>query len=199
MARQATITDAQILDAALQEFLKDGFGARTSEIARKAGVSEGTIFKRFETKEALFCAALDIPHPASWYALAESLVGEGSARDNLTKILMGIIAHLQIALPRVITKLGSHLGAERPPGADQMAEPPPVRDARILAEYLNREIALGRVRPCRTDLLAKMLLGSAFHYVFGHHAAKRESTPDALEAHVDGIIELIWNGIAPLS
>ena len=56
MARTRTISDEQILDAAQAVFLEQGPQATTSAIADRAGISEGTIFKRFPTKQALFFA-----------------------------------------------------------------------------------------------------------------------------------------------
>jgi AcrR family transcriptional regulator len=47
--------DAAILKAALQEFTEKGFvTARMDDIARRAGVAKGTVYLRFEDKEALF-------------------------------------------------------------------------------------------------------------------------------------------------
>ena len=54
MPRPRTITDEQIVEAARAAFLEQGFSATTAEIARRAGISEGTLFKRFATKEDLF-------------------------------------------------------------------------------------------------------------------------------------------------
>ncbi|MBC9785382.1 helix-turn-helix transcriptional regulator [Heliobacterium chlorum] len=55
------LTDKQwnILDAALAVFTEKGFSAATtSEIARQAGVSEGTIFRHFKTKKDILLAML---------------------------------------------------------------------------------------------------------------------------------------------
>lgn len=52
----ADVTDKQrrILDAALDIFAERGFaGAPTAEIAKRAGVAEGTIFKHYKTKKEL--------------------------------------------------------------------------------------------------------------------------------------------------
>ena len=47
----------QILDGARKVFLADGFdGASMNDIARVAGVSKGTIYSHFPSKEALFAA-----------------------------------------------------------------------------------------------------------------------------------------------
>lgn len=51
---------AEILEAGLAEFLERGFeGARVEDIARRAGVAKGTVFRYFPSKEALFEAALE--------------------------------------------------------------------------------------------------------------------------------------------
>ena len=50
----------QILGAATRVFAAKGFkGATTREVAREAGVSEGTIYNYFEDKDALLMAILD--------------------------------------------------------------------------------------------------------------------------------------------
>jgi len=54
MARPTVIRDETIIDAAREVFLERGFGATTAEVAVRAGVSEGSIFKRFNSKVDLF-------------------------------------------------------------------------------------------------------------------------------------------------
>src|SRR5215210_7611723 len=50
----------QILGAAPRVFAEKGFSrATTREVAREAGVSEGTIYNYFEDKEALLMAIID--------------------------------------------------------------------------------------------------------------------------------------------
>ena len=50
----------QIVGAATRVFAEKGFGrATTREVAREAGVSEGTIYNYFEDKDALLMAILD--------------------------------------------------------------------------------------------------------------------------------------------
>ena len=51
----------QILEAATRVFAKKGFRrATTREVAREAGVSEGTIYNYFEDKDALLMAIMDV-------------------------------------------------------------------------------------------------------------------------------------------
>jgi AcrR family transcriptional regulator len=66
MPRRSTISDALILDSARAVFLEKGIRATTAEVARHAGIAEGSIFNRFHTKEELFRASmrLSIEAPA---------------------------------------------------------------------------------------------------------------------------------------
>ncbi len=58
MARPITIKADDLLEAARQVFLKKGTQATTAQVAERAGVSEGTLFKRFGTKADLFRSAM---------------------------------------------------------------------------------------------------------------------------------------------
>nr|WP_048000722.1 TetR/AcrR family transcriptional regulator [Lactiplantibacillus herbarum] len=56
VAADQTLTDKQraILQASLELFAEQGFDhTSTSDIAQKAGVAEGTVYRRYKTKEAL--------------------------------------------------------------------------------------------------------------------------------------------------
>src|SRR6516225_7459009 len=53
-------TRAAILKSALQEFAREGIaGARTDEIARRAGVNKALLYYYFKHKEGLYTAALE--------------------------------------------------------------------------------------------------------------------------------------------
>src|SRR6267154_6338960 len=53
-------TRAAILKAALEEFMHEGpSGARTEEIARRAGVNKALLYYYFKDKEGLYTAALE--------------------------------------------------------------------------------------------------------------------------------------------
>ncbi|MHB8124980.1 MAG: TetR/AcrR family transcriptional regulator [Desulfitobacteriaceae bacterium] len=76
------LTDKQwkILKAALTVFTEKGYSAATtSEIARKAGLAEGTIFRHFKTKKDILLATL-IP-------LMQNFLGPGAA-NTLNDLLI---------------------------------------------------------------------------------------------------------------
>ncbi|GGN23019.1 TetR/AcrR family transcriptional regulator [Streptomyces fuscichromogenes] len=49
---------ARVLDTAHEVFAAEGFGVPIDEIARRAGVGAGTVYRHFPTKEALFEAVV---------------------------------------------------------------------------------------------------------------------------------------------
>lgn len=57
--RRKTARPNEIVEAAMEVFAEKGFaGARLDEIAARAGISKGTLYLYFETKEALFRAVV---------------------------------------------------------------------------------------------------------------------------------------------
>jgi AcrR family transcriptional regulator len=57
--RRKEARPAEIIDAGLKEFAERGFaGTRLDDVAARAGIAKGTIYRYFASKEALFEAAL---------------------------------------------------------------------------------------------------------------------------------------------
>src|SRR5688572_10051218 len=100
MPRPPVITEERILMAAREVFLEKGFGASTAEVARRAGMSEGSVFNRFKTKVELFQAAMqhDIEEPPFMKGLDER-VGKGDLRQNLVEIGVEAIKFLRGIVP----------------------------------------------------------------------------------------------------
>ena len=86
-----------VLEAAAQAFAEEGFDVGMAEIARRAGVGNATVFRRFPTKDALYeaivdekiaelCAAAAVAtaQPDPWDALVRYLeaTAELQARDR---------------------------------------------------------------------------------------------------------------------
>lgn len=73
----------QLLEAALELFVEKGFSAtRAEEIAAKAGVSKGTLFLYFDSKEDLLKAVVReniLGHFKEWAGIFESFEGDSTA------------------------------------------------------------------------------------------------------------------------
>jgi len=197
MARQATITDEQILDAARAVFLEEGFGAATLKIAQRAGVSEGTIFKRFQTKNALFSAALEIEYPPAWHRLAEERMGVGVLQENLADILLSLFSFHLDSVPRLLGRLGHPAGPPKP-GNHPLKELPAL-DVAMLERYLEHEMAQGRLRHYNTHALASLIFGSLIHQSIHATMEQRSLSVEERRKIVDETLTILWNGIAPES
>ena len=85
MARPVSIDDDVILRAARDVFLEHGVRGTTAEVAQRAGVSEGSVFKRWKTKEELFHAAMNQRQAGEATFLHDIMqrVGKGDLREQL--------------------------------------------------------------------------------------------------------------------
>src|SRR6185436_12009941 len=87
MPRPPKIKDEEILAAAREVFLEKGIRATTAEVARRAGIAEGSVFNRFPTKLALFQAAMrPTMEEPPWARLLVDRVGQGDLFENLVEI-----------------------------------------------------------------------------------------------------------------
>ncbi|MFC5847311.1 TetR/AcrR family transcriptional regulator [Deinococcus petrolearius] len=198
MARPRTISDEQVVAAARDMFLEKGFSATTAQIARRAGVSEGTLFKRFSSKEELFEAALGLDQRTTWQAELLDRAGQGEVRRNLEDVAMSIISEME----RVVPLLTTVFARGHDPSHNtllQRLEHPLRHDLDVLAAYLRAEIALGRVRPLDADLTALTLMGSLTMHGYDAHlltpATRRLSIDQG--RYVRGLLDLVWPGMAP--
>ena len=93
-ARPFTDRQHRILQAATEVFAERGFeGAATAEIAQRAEVSEGTMFKRFRTKKDLLLAVtgpylLEIGAPDLVPVLESALAVENGALERLLRAII---------------------------------------------------------------------------------------------------------------
>ncbi|MBV8863748.1 MAG: TetR/AcrR family transcriptional regulator [Mycobacterium sp.] len=80
-----------VLAAAFEELVACGFdGATVAGVARRSGVHETTVYRRWVTRENLFVAAL-LDHSA----LVIPVPDTGSTRGDLLAIVRGVIAYVR--------------------------------------------------------------------------------------------------------
>jgi AcrR family transcriptional regulator len=199
MARHVTITDEQILKAARNIFLKEGFSAPTSRIAAAAGVSEGSIFKRFTTKEALFFAALEIPEQPQWHRVLREAPSESAPDSVMREAAAQMILHFLEMFPRMITAVGSRIGSGHSHPFEGMKEPPHKRDRAVLEEFIKSAQAAGTMGPGDAAALSALLLGGIAHHVFiSMHSGKKMSRAQAV-AIAHSTADALWLGMKPQS
>ena len=137
----------QILDGARKVFFAAGFdGASMNDIARAAGVSKGTLYVYFQSKQALFAALIREDHAQQ----AERICNLGDTPDDLEGALrlfgVGLLKRMcepdSLAHVRAVLSVASKF----PEVGRAFYEAGPLFGVERLAEFLSRHIENGRLQ-----------------------------------------------------
>ncbi|MFO0593541.1 MAG: TetR/AcrR family transcriptional regulator [Polyangiaceae bacterium] len=198
MARHSTIRDETILDAAREVFLSRGVQATTAEVAERAGVSEGTLFNRFKSKDELFRAAM-LSHgvKVAWVSALEERAGKGRVKDNMFEVGLQIVEFFRVLMPFMMMSWSNKSSGDLP-AVMQAKDPPPAAAMRSVTAYFAAEIEAGRLRRSNPEILARAFVGGLQSYVFFEMLLKgRDPAPLTAEEFVRGHVSLLWSGVAP--
>lgn len=199
MARPTVIQNEVILTAARAVFLERGITATSAEVAERAGVSEGSIFKRFKTKADLFRAAMGINLEDLLPAVQElkARAGTGTVEENLAEAGFRVVAFLERVMPLMMMSWSN----QKVPGCPYTGgpeDPPQLRAQRCVAEYLEIEMGLGRIGMVNADVVARAFFGALTSYVFSELLAlnhnKSAATIDRKE-YVEKYIHILVAGM----
>lgn len=196
MPRPISIQNDTILAAACQVFLSHGYQASTAMIARRAGISEGSLFKRFRTKSELFLAAMDVQHrEQEWQKRLLAGVGQAAIRPALEAYGRHLLERLQIVMPRIlmVTSSGVRFAKHYNPAHC----PPLLQHVAILTRYLRAEARGGRLRLAHPEIQADVFVGSLSHCVFCAMVFGRRTASHA--AYIRTLVGNILQAGAPAS
>jgi AcrR family transcriptional regulator len=172
-----------ILAAAFEELAANGFdGATVAGVAKRSGVHETTVYRRWVTRENLFVAALlersadAIPAPDL-----------GSTREDLLAIVRGVIAYVRSPAGTAIVR------AAMLPVDDAYADARQAFWARrldALTPVVTRGVQRGDLR---ADTNVRLLLEMLIAPIHGRLLLTGEPVDDDL---AEQLVELILNGAA---
>jgi AcrR family transcriptional regulator len=191
----------QILDGARRVFLAQGFdGASMGEIARAAGVSKGTLYVYFDSKETLF-EALTLAERGS---LAEALFRLDEHDPDVRAVLrrLGLSFLDAMIRPDHISSVRMVIGAadKFPRFGRAFFESGPECGQRRLAAYLDRQVEAGRLAIEDTPTAARQFLdlcasGVLKRLLFG--AADAPPSPDEISRNVDQALHMFFAAYGP--
>jgi AcrR family transcriptional regulator len=166
MGRPKLIDDDALLESARATFLELGPSVSSQELARRAGVSDGTLYKRFGTKVKLFQKAMRLPEMEEepWFDGMLARAGKGDLEGHLRDLAAGLGQYIDQVLPAMQT-VHRHGGLT----IEQIRElcgddePPPMRTIYRFRELFTREMRFGRMRVANPLTLAEMFVGAVIH------------------------------------
>ena len=125
MRADARRNRSRVLEAARDAFASDGLAVPLDEIARRAGVGPGTVYRHYPTKDALFAAVvLDVfqslreqanalaksPDPGrAFFTFFAHLIETGTTNQAIFDALSGASAEVRTASKTASNELGSAL------------------------------------------------------------------------------------------
>jgi len=189
----------EIVEAALDAFAEKGFAAtRLEDVAKRAGVSKGTLYLYFRDKEALFKAVIQLSLVPN-IALAEAHLAEsqGSTVEMFRNVVGNFVATVVDSKVGVIPKLVIGEAHNFPDIAKFYVDEVVTRGLRIVATILQRGIDRGEIRPsvdpmtAAPVLIGPLLLLIIWKNVFEPHAGR---TIDPV-GYVHSYADIVLNGL----
>jgi AcrR family transcriptional regulator len=196
--RPQSISEQAILDAARDVFRDEGHAATTAKIARRAGVSEGILFYRYKSKEALLVAVLqrETEPPERLRELAKE-AGRRSLAANLEILIEAMLDsafRVQPFLDLAMTSPSSD--AIREALFTRSGKPPPERIVELISAYLQAEMRLGRARKHEPAPVARAIFGGCLDFVHSRLYLKKKESEGERKSFVGGLVDLLLHGLA---
>lgn len=193
MGRHRIVADEQLLHHAREVFLKGGAFGSTKEIARRAGISEATLFQRYPTKAALFLAAM-VPPEVDVEGIVHAPTKRTDAEGALTEIGRRMLAYFRSLIPTVM-HLMTHPSIRMADVTAHFQRTPEDALARALATYLRDAQARGKIK-VRDPMAAASLLISAIHSLALFELMEMHGGQD-MEHAVEPFVKALWGGLDP--
>jgi AcrR family transcriptional regulator len=155
-------TRKQLIEVAFKQFAEEGLSiTRTIDIANAAGVSHGTVFAHFATRDDLLIAVLEEFGSRVAGRIHELACGGGSVREVLQAHLNGLI-EVEPFYTRLVAE-----GSLLPSSAQNALVSIQSAISIHLGQVAEREIVAGKIRDIPLHLLFNTWVG-LIHYYLGN-------------------------------
>ena len=188
----------ELTAAALALFVEKGFTAtRLDEVAARAGVSKGTLYLYFDSKEALFKAVIQEGIVPALEAGEAMLAECDDPVLLLRQILHGWWLRIGSTELGGIPKLMMAEAGNFPDLAAFYDEAVIQRGMRLVRTVVERGIARGVFRPIDLDNLATVLIAPLLHLALWRHSfASCCGRHTDVDRYLDTYFQIVFNGLS---
>ncbi|WP_154719673.1 TetR/AcrR family transcriptional regulator [Ciceribacter naphthalenivorans] len=161
-AGEDPVKRGQILDGAKQVFMKMGFDAASmNDVTREAGVSKGTIYVYFQSKEDLFAALIEREKGLFTEALRDILADSHDIEEGLRRFAHAFVR--QIIETDMIPAMRTLLGVvDRMPGlCRRFLSNAPSNARSVLEAFIRQQVDKGVLKTEDPDLAARQFIDLA--------------------------------------
>lgn len=195
--RPPVISSEKLLEVAREVFLERGMRATTSEVAERAGVSEGTVFHRFESKVVLFREAMHFDPDQLPLLMGSTLEGieQMEIREALIKLATGLLDVGRVALPLMMMTWSNPDDCGMP---DEKKRAGYREVVKRFASYFEQKMNEGKLRRMDAEIFTRAFMGSIHHYCMTELTQQNTgefALPEGM--FVRGLVDLLLTGAAP--
>lgn len=190
----------ELLAAALELFVERGFAAtRLEDVARRAGVSKGTLYLYFENKEELFKAVVRAHIvQAIGEAEVDFAASEAHSADLLRAMLMKWWDHVGATKLAGITKLMMAESGNFPDLVQFYNEEVIARGNALVVSVLERGVARGEFRPIDPQVMMPVLTAPVLMLMMWTHSFfPCEAQRVDPNAYMEAFLDLALRGLQP--
>lgn len=197
--RRADERPQELLDAALEVFVERGFAAaRLDEVAKRAGVSKGTVYLYFSSKEDLLKALVEsaiVPEVENVEALAREHAG--SSRELLIAMVEAMWRSIALSRLSGIPKLMLAEAGNFPDLARFFLEAVIQRHWAVMRKVLEEGMERGEFRRLPSDLAVRIFIAPMMMAVFWKHSfMPLEEVPTNMDRYFTVALDMALAGIA---
>jgi AcrR family transcriptional regulator len=196
--RRKDARPGEILAGALELFVERGYSAtKLEDVARRAGVSKGTVYRYFESKEAIFRAVVQelvVPE----LARAEKRVDDyrGDHRELIVELIKSWWhavgeSHLS-GIPKLLVAEAGNF----PELAEYFVEQVVRRLRKLVARVLAQGVAQGEFRPCNVEYTARALIAPmVFAAIWQRSLGPHDDGSFDARTYINVYLDLYLNGL----
>ncbi len=190
---KSTRTRRRILDAAAEVFSEQGYAARLSDIADRAGMKAGSLYYHFDSREDLVAEVLRLGIEGSWDQVATAVGRLPSTATALQRLEAAVRAHtMSIVGHSAYTSAQARIVGSLPANLAQAHR----KDQRAYGNYwrdlFEAAQRVGKVNGGIDVFVAQMLAFGAMNWTSEWYREGRGLTPEQL---ADQAVLLFFNGI----
>lgn len=197
--RRSEARPGEIVEAALELFVEKGFaGAKMDDIAKRAGVTKGTVYLYFPSKEDLFRAVVEEMVGPN-IETGERLLAEhtGTAADLVRELIQAWWRLMGSSRVACLSKLMTGESANFPQMAQYYMDQVVGRARRIFATAVQRGVDNGEFRPVPATYAARLAVAPLAHYSI-YQRSMQPYDPEGFdpERYLQLHIDLFLRGLA---
>lgn len=187
----------EILDAALQLFTEKGFSStRMIDVAKSAGISKGTLYLYFDSKEAIFREVVQqriTPQLDEVEAMVERF--EGTQADLLRQLIngwwMSVACTSLSAIPKIVVSESGNF----PELAEYFTHNVVIRSRNLFSKVISRGMINGEFKLYEAETVARLVVAPLVQATIWMHSLRQFDDESGTQNYIQLHTEFILNNL----